>query len=169
MTKSITDRCPVSKFMLDYIPSFWDRFRLSYYREGSCIEYYISDLHSSETISSALILSFSRQKKDLHISRFYPELYLLPNSKYLSAVCFYLIVQHCSFIFPMDEKCHISLETVKAIWDNFYRKLADFNFVVSKNTISNAVELISDMIATAVDTSMIGLHMLKSGEIPFMK
>jgi hypothetical protein len=155
--------------MLKNIPLFFERFCLSYYRESLCIEYFISNLFSSEAISSALIISYNPQKKDLHVSRFYPELYLLPGTKYLSAVCFYLLVQHCAAVFALDKKCYISLETVQNVSNGFYRKLGDFNFIVSKHGIGNVVELISGINITAVDTSMIKVHIYKADEIPFMK
>jgi len=155
--------------MLKNIPLFFERFGLSYYIEDSCIEYFISNLFSSETISSALIISYNSQNKDLHVSRFYPELYMLPDSKYLSAACFYLLIQHCAGVFALDDKCHISLETVKEVSDSFYRRLGDFDFRVSKNGIGNVVELASGIIITAVDTSMIKVRICKPGEIPFMK
>lgn len=161
--------CPVSEFMRTHIPLFFDRFSLSFYREGPCIEYFVSDLLTSETISSALILSFDRRHHDLHVSRFYPEIYLLPNAKYLSAVCFYLLVQHCASVFALDEQYHISLETVQRINDGFYRKLGDFNFVVCKHAVSDVVELVSEIMVTATDTSMIKLRIFQPDEVPFMK
>jgi hypothetical protein len=160
---------PESLFMLKNIPLFFKRFGLTYYREGTCIEYFVRHLLSAETISSALVLSYNARNKDLHVSRFYPELRTLPDSKYLSAACFYLLIQHSAAVFALDETCHISLETVPQVSDCFYRKLGDFKFVVCKHGIGNVVELISDIVLSAVDTRMIGVHVYKPGEIPFMK
>ena len=165
----LTAKRPESAFMTRNIPLFFERFCLSYYREASCIEYFISNLFTSETISSALIISYDAQNKDLHVSRFYPEIYLLPNSKYLSAACFYLLIQHCAVVFALDDKCHISLETVPEVSDSFYRRLNDFSFIVNKNSIGNVVELDSGITITTVNTSMIKVHIFKPGEIPFMK
>ena len=168
MTGSIPARSG-SGFMLRNIPLFFERFSLSYFKEGSCIEYFINRRCSTDIISSALILSYNPLKNDLHVSRFYPELYMLPNSKYMSATCFYLLIQHCAGVFTLDDKCHISLETVPTVSDRFYRKLGDFNFTVIKHGIGNVVELVSGIIMSPVDTSMISLHILQPGEIPFMK
>lgn len=168
MNVAITAR-PVSNFMLTNIPLFFERFSLSYFKECSCIEYFIHTRHSSDTISSALILSYNLQKNDLHVSRFHPELYLLSNSKYLSAVCFYLLIHHCAAVFKLDNTCHISLETVQKISDGFYKKLGDFNFIASRNSLGDVVELISGIINSSVDTSMIKTHIYKPDEIPFMK
>jgi hypothetical protein len=158
-----------SNFMLKNTPLFFERFSLSYYREDSCIEYFINGRSTSNTISSALILSYCSPQNDLHVSRFHPELYLLPNSKYLSATCFYLLIQHCALVFTLADNFHISLETVQKVSDSFYRKLGDFNFIESKHGLGNVVELISNVNRSTVDTSMIKLHIYQPGEIPFMK
>ena len=155
--------------MLRNIPLFFERFGLSYYREGACMEYFLHSLFSTETISTALIISYNARNKDLHVSRFYPELYQLPNSKYLSAACFYLMIQHCAEVFTLDDSCHISLETVRQVSDQFYRKLGDFNFSVHRRLIGDVVELISGIVVTTVDTSRIHLRMCEPDEIPFMK
>jgi len=105
----------------------------------------------------------------LYVSRFHPELYLLPNSKYLSATCFYLLIQHCALVFTLSDKFHISLETVPKVWGCFYRKLGDFNFIESKHGLGNVVELVSRVNRSTVDTSMIKVHIYQPGEIPFMK
>lgn len=168
MNTSITAR-PESNFMLKNIPLFFERFSLTYFKEESCIEYFINRRHSCEIISSALILSYNSQKKDLHVSRFYPELYVLSNSKYLSAVCFYLLIHHCAAVFTLDNTCCISLETVTKVSDSFYKKLGDFNFIVSKHCLGNVVELVSGIISSSVDTSMIKTHIYRPDEIPFMK
>jgi hypothetical protein len=160
---------PESVFMHENIPLFLNRFSLSYYKENACIEYFINKLHSDEEVSSALIFAYNPIAKDLHVSRFHPELYLRSNSKYLSAVCFYLLIHHCADAFALDSTCHISLETVPDISDRFYRKLGDFNFNVHKSGLGNVVELVSTLIRSSVDTTMITEHYYHLGEIPFMK
>jgi hypothetical protein len=168
MAVSLTAQ-PESVFMHKNIPLFLKRFSLSYFREDSCIEYFIGKPNSIETISSSLVLSYYLPKKDLHVSRFYPELYLRSNSKYLSAACFYIVIQHCTECFSLDDTCHISLETVENISDSFYRKLGDFNFNVSRHFVGNVVELVSGIVKSNVDTSIIKEHIYQPGEIPFMK
>jgi len=158
-----------SDFMLKNLPLFLARFSLSYFKEDSCIEYFINKLDSIETISSALIFSYNSSRKDLHISRFYPELYVLSDSKYLSAACFYLLIHHCAESYSLDDTCCISLETVQKISNSFYSKLGDFNFKVNKYGLGNVVELVSGIIRSSVDTSMIKAHIYQPGEIPFMK
>ena len=169
MVLSPATRMPESSFMLTNIPLLLQRYSLSYYREGACVEYFIDERISAATISAALIFSYNPLKKDLHVSRFHPELYLTSNPKYLSAACFYLLIHHCAETFSLDNTCHISLETVQKISDHFYRKLADFNFSVSKHGVGDDVELVSDITRSLIDTSMIKVHIYPPGEIPFLK
>ncbi len=158
-----------SKFMRENVPLLLGRFTLSYFKEGPCIEYFISRRFSTETISSDLIFSFNPGRKDLHVSRFYPELYRECNSRFLSAACFYLLIHHCAEAYNLDDLCHISLETVPAVNDEFYGRLKDFNFHVHKRGLGNVVELVSDLINSTIDTNMIGEHVFGEGEIPFLK
>ncbi len=158
-----------SKFMRTKVPLLLQRFTLAYFKEGPCIEYFINRRCSTETISYSLIFSYNPIKKDLHVSRFHPELYLQSNPKYLSAACFYLLIHHCADSYSLDDSCHISLETVPMISDGFYKRLRDFNFQVNKSGLDNVVELISEIIRLPVDTKMIKEHIFREGEVPFLK
>ena len=158
-----------SKFMLKHIPVFLERFFIEYYKEGSCIEYFVNDRKTGTTISSSIVLAFNLLKNDLHVSRFHPELYPEINSKYMSAVCFYLTIQHSTASFSLNNTCHISLETIPAIGDGFYKKLKDFNFHVSKYGLGDVVELVSDISRCSIDTSIIKEHIFSSGETPFLR
>jgi hypothetical protein len=160
---------PESLFMQKYIPVFLHRYILDYYREGPCSEYFVSKRVSGGIISSSIILSYNPLRNDLHVSRFHPELYLEKDSRYMSAVCFYLTIQHCIQSYSLNDTCHISLETVPAISDDFYKKLGDFNFHVNRPGLGNVVELESDIVVYPVDTSMIADHVFVSDEIPFVK
>jgi hypothetical protein len=148
---------------------FLEHFALSYFQEGSCIEYFINRPLSEEVISSALIFSYNATAKDLHVSRFYPELHHLADSKYMSAACFYLLIHHCATCYGMDDSCHISLETVPEVCNCFYAKLKDFNFHIHKRGLGNVVELTSDLCRSTVDTHMIQARMHQDGAVPFMK
>jgi len=167
--KSPEDTQVESGFMFKYIPIFFQRFRLEYYREEYCIEFFVNEKTTGNTISASIVLSYNPSNDELHVSRFHPELYLEPDSKYMSAVCFYLIIQHSSGIFSVTSACHISLETVPYICDEFYKKLKDFNFYINRRGLGNVVELESDMRKYATDTSMIIEHIYGPSEIPFMK
>lgn len=167
MNNSSIIRCE-SQFIRTYAPLFLGRFSLSYFREDCCVEYFIREILSKETISNALILSYNRMAKDLHISKFHPQLFLQPDPKYMSAVCFYLVVHHCASAFALDDSCHVTLETVPKIHYMFYSRLKDFNFQIRKYGLGGVVELTSDLVRLPVDTSMIREHLLEYGEIPFL-
>jgi hypothetical protein len=158
-----------SDFIRKNVALFLRRYALSFHRENFCIEYFIKRLGSAETISYSLVFSYRPTAKDLHVSKFHPELYRQPNSKYLSAACFYLIIHHCADGFSLDDTCHISLETVPMIYESFYRRLRDFNFQIVKYGLGNVVKLISGIIRLQVDTSMIKAHVFGENETPFLK
>ncbi|MFO7751156.1 MAG: hypothetical protein R6V54_13795 [Desulfobacteraceae bacterium] len=160
---------PQSGFMRRNLPLLCNRFCFSYLKEESCIEYFINNFDSTETVSSALIFSYNFRKKDLHVSRFHPELSFLTNSKYLSAACFYLLIHHFAGIYGLDNTSHISLETVETTSSRFYRKLGDFDFTVSRHGVGEVVELVSTVSFSSVDTSMVREHICQPGEIPFLK
>ena len=154
--------------MHKYIPIFLQRYFIDYYKEGPCSEYFVGEKVSGSIISSSIILSYNPMKHDLHVSRFHPGLYLEINSKYMSAVCFFLTIQHCIRSYSLNSACHISLETVPSISDEFYKKLKDFNFHVNRSGLGDVVELESDIVVYPVDTGIIEGHVFKSDEIPFM-
>jgi hypothetical protein len=150
------------------VPRFLSRFLLSYHREDTCIEYFIKNTDSSETLSQALILSYNASMRDLHVSRFHPELFRQTNSKYMSAACFYLLIHHCAVTYFLDNACHISLETTPDIYDAFYGRLKDFNFHIHKHGLGKVVELMSDFRPLGVDVSMIRPCIADGNDIPFL-
>ena len=157
-----------SEFIRTNVPLFIQRYALSYHREDFCIEYFINSLNSNEIISNSLIFAYSPIAKDLHVSRFHPELYLQANSKYLSAACIYLIIHHFAAAFSLDNTCLISLETVPMIYQSFYRRLKDFDFHIAKYGLYHVVELISGITRLSVDTNMIKARILGENETPFL-
>ena len=158
-----------STFMQKNVPLFLQRFFITCFKEDSCIEYFINKPASTDTVSSSLVFCYNAMAKDLHVSRFHPELYLQANSKYLSAACFYLLIHHCANTFSLDDTCRISLETVPKVCEDFYSRLGDFKFQIHKNGLGNVVELSSDLVRLPVDTSMIKTHVFGESEIPFLK
>ena len=158
-----------SVFMRTHVPLLLQRFSLSCHRETSCIEYFINRCGSPDCISSSLVFCYNAVRRDLHVSRFHPELCHEPESKYLSAACFYLMVHHCARIYDMPEGGHISLETVPTVSDRFYLRLRDFNFHVVRFDLGNVVLLESDLVSLPVDTGMIAAHVFRGDELPFLR
>jgi hypothetical protein len=149
------------------VPRFLKRFDLTYNREDCCIEYFICQHMSGITFSYALAVSHDKIRNHLHVAKFCPQLTQRIDSKYLSSVCFYLMIYHAFNCFLPNGACHITLETQTRIYEGFYRKLKDFNFHTLKRELGGVVELISDLRPLVVQTDMIYQHVYAENEIPF--
>jgi len=90
--------------------------------------YFIRDKKTREIISRDLVLTLDNFSKEIHVSRFYPELKQRPMCKYLSAACFYLLVHHFAWEKHLNNTYHISLDCNPDVFASFYTKLLDFNF-----------------------------------------
>jgi hypothetical protein len=156
-----------SEFMVRNVPRFLDRFDLTYNREDFCIEYFISRHLSIKKFSYALVVSFDKIRNQLHVAKFCPQLMQRADSKYHSSVCFYLMIYHSVNFFLLDDSCHITLKTQIKTYEDFYKKLKDFNFHKLKRDIGGVVELISDLKPLTVKTDMIAQHIFQNNEIPF--
>ncbi len=86
-----------------------------------------------------MILSWDTRAKGLYISKFYPRLYLESASKYLSAACFYLMIFHAVHEFHLKDECMVWLETDCGVFQDFYSKLKEFDFVVSRSRVGGRV------------------------------
>ncbi|CAB5092840.1 hypothetical protein D3OALGA1CA_1025 [Olavius algarvensis associated proteobacterium Delta 3] len=149
---------------LDHIPSDFiraqvtrllRRFSISYRRTDDTTQYIITSRRTGRQVSYAIVFLHDRKAKRLHISKFFPELMRRENSKYLSAACFVLLVQHFSQ-HMVSEPCHqISLKTQARIFDAFYARLRDFHFEIWKNRGGDTVELRSGCAHLPMDTMMI--------------
>jgi len=146
---------PLSKFMQEKLPVLLRRYEISYCKEADCIEYFITDKSTHEQISYALVLSLNRFSKQINVGRFCPELYKQPNSKYLSAVCFYLLINHFAKIYHLSEGYGIYLETKPATYKKFFSMLKDFNLQVKRIILCKTAEVCDVYHQDNIDTSMI--------------
>ena len=121
------------------IPLLEKRFSLSYFRDDSCIEYFLDSRERSEQVSLNLILSWDTRANGLYVSKFYPELFREKASKYLSAACFYLMVHHAVHEFHLRDECIVWLETDRAVFRDFYAKLKEFEFRISRARVGDKV------------------------------
>jgi hypothetical protein len=144
-----------SLFMKTYIEILLSRYDLSFCREDRCIEYFIMDRKKLEDISNALIISLDLYKKNIHVSRFYPELYKQLNSKYMSAACFCLLIHHFGQYFHLDKTYHIDLETTPCVFHEFYEKLKDFHLHITTFGLGNTVNVLSDYTPVPIDIGLI--------------
>jgi hypothetical protein len=115
------------------------RFSLSFFRDDSCIEYFLDSRQTSDQVSENLIVSWDTRAKGLYISKFYPRLYLQAASKYLSAACFYLMIFHAVHEFHLKDECIVWLETDTGVFQNFYSKLPEFEFRIARHRVGERV------------------------------
>ncbi len=144
-----------SLFMRFNIGILLNRYDFSFCREDRCIEYFIMDKIKVEDISKALIMSLDLFKKNIHVAKFYPELYKQLNSKYMSAACFYLLIHHFGQYFHLDGSYHIDLETTPCVFHEFYEKLKNFHLHITNFGLGNTVNVLSDYTPVQIDTGLI--------------
>ena len=127
------------QFLSTHIPELEQRYYLSYFRDASCVEYFLNSRKQDAQISQNLILSWDAWHKGIYVSKFYPELFRRAASKYLSAACFYLMIYHAVHLFHLKDECPVWLETDCDVFRNFYAKLPEFEFRISSNRVGNRV------------------------------
>ena len=149
----------VSTFMSENIPHLFDRFSLTYRHEFSCIDYFIHDIDSGCKISKEILFTLDRFENRIVVSRFYPELSRLTNSKFLSATSFYLMIHHFINHLHVPSSFDIYLNAKPAVFTNFYGKLKDFSFTVQGSKKEKYWNILSSVGGTNVDTSMIRQYM----------
>jgi hypothetical protein len=157
-----------SPFVKTNMPRLLDKYRISYFREDDCIEYFITEKDSGEQISYALVLSLDRKSREIHVSRFYPELYKQKGARYLSAVCFYLLVHHFGDCYHVTPDYTISLDTRPVTYERFFSRLKDFHFQLKGLKLCQTAQILSDYDPLPVDTSMIKKRVVESPQIPFL-
>jgi hypothetical protein len=149
-----------SFFMKRNIRNLLSRYDFSFLREDRCMEYFIMDKKKMKDVSNALIMSLDLFKKNIHVAKFYPELYKQLNSKYMSAACFYLLVHHFGQYFHLDKTYHIDLETTPCVFHQFYAKLKDFHLHITTFGLGNTVNVLSDYTPVPIDTHLIHERLL---------
>jgi len=158
----------MSRFIKKNVPRLLNRYRISYFQEDDCIEYFITDKDSEEQISYALVLSLDRRSREIHVSRFYPELFKQEESEYLSAVCFYLLIHHFGHCYHLTPDYNISLDTRPATYEGFFARLQDFHFRLRRLDLCQTAQILSDYEPLEVDTTMIEQETADGSVIPFL-
>ncbi|SLM29431.1 conserved hypothetical protein [Desulfamplus magnetovallimortis] len=156
---SVPENIPkvIISFMELHAPAFFRRFSLSYFMDGSCIEYFLYSQEKKVEISKELILSHDNFSHALNVSKFYPEIFREPLSKYMSAICFSLMIHHAAGIWGLKSDTFISLETRSNVFETFYSRLLDFDFTIKYRRQSDNYSLrgIYHLPSIKIDTSMI--------------
>ena len=146
----------VSAFMTTNLPVFFDLYGVSFCVDGPQLEYFVFEKKYGVDISCSLTLSFDPFGSQIKVMTFYPGIYLHPGSRYLSAVCFFLVLQHfANFHHVAAKACRICLHTKQPVFDNFYALLKDFDFHVLLHGEDGYVDIESSFLALGIDTSMI--------------
>jgi len=130
-------------FILEKVGQLLGRFQLSCAIEESRIEYFLAERDSGKEISFDLVLALNRFAKHIHICKFYPNLYLQQDSKYLSAACFYLLVHHFAQCYQLGAEYKIFLQTRAAVYEKFYLTLRDFEFKITREGQGENVDVLS--------------------------
>jgi len=155
VTECPEDFPPESAFMKIHIPELLRRFSVSCSVEDGCIEYFLTDRITSEDISRSLLFSLNLFSGQIHVSRFYPEIYKQPDPRYLSAACFYLLIHHFAQTFDLPGGFPIFVETRVWVFHDFYERLRDFDFKISRFHPGDNVDLCARYCPGSVDTTMI--------------
>jgi hypothetical protein len=121
-----------------------EKYFISCLSQDFCNNYFIKDKITNEVISRELVLTLDKFSKEIHVSRFYPELKLQPKCKYFSAACFYLLVQHFAMDKKLDDKYHVSLDCTPEVFSSFYTKLLDFHFTDTHKSPGRSICAVSD-------------------------
>lgn len=152
---------PVSNFVKDKILLLLDRYTLSYYKEGNCIEYFITDKDTKEEISYVIVFSLNNYSKQINVGRFCPNLYKQVDSRYLSAACFYLLIHHFAHIYHLPREYRICLQTRPVTNKIFFTRLKDFDFYIRRPKLCQSVELCGTYPDLAIDTSVINERIME--------
>lgn len=142
-------------FMETQVKRLLSRFCLSYSREDTCIEYFLKHTEKQSLVSLNLVLSHDRFARGLYVSKFYPQLFLEQDHRFLSAACFYLMIHHGVGVFGLADHCRVSLETDAAVFDEFYSRLPEFHFRIAYQRPCRRVCLYGSYDRLPIDTTAI--------------
>jgi hypothetical protein len=156
-----------SRFMKRNVLRLLRRYDISYFKEEDCIEYFIAVKGTTVQISYAIVLCLDRNSREIHVSRFCPQLYCQVDSRFLSAACFYLVIHHFAHVYHLAEDYNISLDTRPATYKNFFSRLKDFDFRIASTKFCRTAELLSKYPPLDVNTSMIRKKIAEDGDVPF--
>ena len=144
-----------SAFMASHLPEFFDRFGINYTIDGPQLEYFVYDIKDHLDISCSLTLSFDKAAEQINFMTFYPGIFQQKECRYLSAVCFFLVIHHFANFHHIGPGCQILFNTRQGLFDTFYSHLKDFNFHVMACGEEDRIDVRSLFIPMATDTSMI--------------
>lgn len=145
----------VSAFMVTHLPDFFDRFGISFTIDGPQLEYFVYEKKTGLDISCSLTFNFDETAGQINVMTFYPGLNLHPGTRYLSAVCFFMVMQHLANFHHIESACQIMLNTREGVFDTFYALLQDFDFHILIYGEEDRIDIESRFLSLAINTSMI--------------
>ena len=149
-----------SEFMVSHLPDFFNRFGISYTIDGPQLEYFIYDKESGQDISCSLTGFFDHEAGEIRMMTFYPGICLQHDCHYLSAVCFFMVMQHFANFHHIKSDCLILFNTRQEVFDRFWALLQDFDFRIMAYGEENRIGIQSLFQPLGMDTSMINIRAL---------
>jgi hypothetical protein len=147
--------------MSSHFTDFFNNFGISFSIDGPQLEYFVFMKETGIDISCSLTLGFDDPPGGIDVMTFYPGLNLHPNTRYLSAVCFFMVMQHFANFHHIGVNCRIHLNTCRDVFDSFYSLLGDFDFhVMLGGAAGNMINIESQFLPLNIDTSMFDLRAL---------
>lgn len=145
----------VSDFMISHHHDFFDHFGINFNIDGPQLEYFVYTKKTGLDISCSITVNFDGGANQINVMTFYPGLYQFSGTRYFSAVCFFMVMQHFSSFHNIQHDCRICLNTPKLVFDNFYESLKDFDFQIELYGEENRVDIASHFLPISIDTSII--------------
>ncbi len=145
----------VSAFITSHLPDLLAEYGINFCIDGPQLEYFVYHKITGLDISCSLTVNFDDVTSKINVMTFYPGLFLHPGTRYLSAVCFFMIMQHFANFHEIKRVCRICLKTEKAVFDSFYASLKDFDFHFQLSGEESRVDLESFFLSINIDTSMV--------------
>ncbi len=144
-----------SMFMANHLPVFLTNFGINFCIDGPQLEYFVYKKTTGQDISCSLTIDFDKPSGQINVMTFYPGLLLHPRTRYFSAVCFFMVLNHFANFHHITFDCRICLNTKQEVFDDFYSLLKDFDFHVMLIGKDNRVEIESCFFPLDIDTSML--------------
>jgi len=141
--------------MVSHLREFFDRFGINFTIDGPQLEYFVYENKAGLDISCSLTVKYDKTAGKIRVMTFYPGICLQQGVRYLSAVCFFMIMQHFAGFHHIKSDCRIQLNTRKGIYKNFFALLKDFDFQVLAGAEEDRIDIESPFLPLAMDTSMI--------------
>ena len=144
-----------SFFISSHLPDFLNHFGMNFCIDGPQLEYFVYKKTTGKDISCSLTVNFDELAGQINVMTFYPGLCLHPNSRYFSAVCFFMVLNHFANFHHIHSDCRIFLKTRNEVFNDFYSLLNDFDFHVLLLGKDNSVDIESCFFPLGIDTSML--------------